>query len=236
MRQRQHQGRKRVRQDRPRWWDHRRLHPGARSGQGRRFGRRFVQHPEHAAGRQPIPLFAAVNSGDSTRARRPPPGPRTTVLQPIDNAPVVNRVKAGQTIPVKWRLLTNTGAPIANCLQRHRDRDHARLRARHRDRSGRGGRSRFIRAPRPGEWLYYQFNWQSLKSYAGSCKIMHLNVHDGVTHDAGFQFVESAHAGTVGSPSDAFAGRSLLRGSSNHRRRGSGGGRRRRGGGGRGAR
>jgi hypothetical protein len=36
----------------------------------------------------------------------------------------------------------------------------------------------------------YQLNWQSPKSYAGSCKTLHLNVHDGVTHDAFFQFTK----------------------------------------------
>ena len=36
----------------------------------------------------------------------------------------------------------------------------------------------------------YQLNWQSPKSYAGSCKTLHLNVHDGVTHDARFQFTK----------------------------------------------
>jgi hypothetical protein len=36
----------------------------------------------------------------------------------------------------------------------------------------------------------YQLNWQSPKSYAGSCKTLHLDIHDGVTHDARFQFTK----------------------------------------------
>ena len=35
---------------------------------------------------------------------------------------------------------------------------------------------------------YYQVNWKSPKTYGGSCKVLHLNINDGVTHDANFQF------------------------------------------------
>ena len=109
--------------------------------------------------------------------------------QPIDNAPVVNRLKAGQAIPVKWRLLTNTGAPITNlssatitvttldcALGTTIDQVEEVV-------AGSSG----LQNQGNGN---YQLNWQSPKSYAGSCKTLHLNVHDGVTHDARFQFTK----------------------------------------------
>ena len=109
--------------------------------------------------------------------------------QPIDNAPVVNRLKAGQAIPVKWRLLTNTGAPITNlsgatitvttldcALGTTIDQLEEVV----------AGSSGLLNQGNGN----YQLNWQSPKSYAGSCKTLHLNVHDGVTHDARFQFTK----------------------------------------------
>ena len=125
------------------------------------------------------------------------PGPPTTAgtsdfigfSQPIDNAPVVNRLKAGQAIPVKWRLLTNTGAPITNlsgatitvttldcALGTTIDQLEEVV----------AGSSGLLNQGNGN----YQLNWQSPKSYAGSCKTLHLNVHDGVTHDARFQFTK----------------------------------------------
>jgi hypothetical protein len=34
---------------------------------------------------------------------------------------------------------------------------------------------------------YYQFNWKSPKSYAGSCKRLHLDLDEGITRTALFQ-------------------------------------------------
>ena len=34
----------------------------------------------------------------------------------------------------------------------------------------------------------YQLNWKTQKSWAGNCKAMHLDIGDGVTHDANFKF------------------------------------------------
>jgi hypothetical protein len=36
---------------------------------------------------------------------------------------------------------------------------------------------------------YYQLNWKSPATYAGSCKTLHLNL-GGVAHDALFQFTK----------------------------------------------
>jgi hypothetical protein len=126
-----------------------------------------------------------------------PPGPATTAgtsdfvgfSQPVDNAPVLNRVKAGQAVPIKWRLLTAAGAPITNLssasitvtslncsLGTTTDQvEEVTAAASSLQNLGNG---------------YYQMNWKSLKTYEQSCRTLHLNVHDGVTHDALFQFTK----------------------------------------------
>ena len=35
---------------------------------------------------------------------------------------------------------------------------------------------------------YYPFNWKTSKSYAGSCKTLLLNLGDGTSRTAAFQF------------------------------------------------
>ena len=35
---------------------------------------------------------------------------------------------------------------------------------------------------------YYQINWKAPKSYAGSCKTLHLDLGEGITRDALFRF------------------------------------------------
>jgi len=35
---------------------------------------------------------------------------------------------------------------------------------------------------------YYQLDWKSPKSYAKSCKTVHLDLGEGITHDAYFDF------------------------------------------------
>jgi glutamine cyclotransferase len=37
---------------------------------------------------------------------------------------------------------------------------------------------------------YYQLNWKTQKTYAGSCKTLHLDVGDGVSHRALFRFTK----------------------------------------------
>jgi hypothetical protein len=37
---------------------------------------------------------------------------------------------------------------------------------------------------------YYQFNWKTPKNYANSCKTMHLDLGEGITHTALFSFTK----------------------------------------------
>ncbi|TAK01847.1 MAG: hypothetical protein EPO36_04285 [Chloroflexota bacterium] len=125
------------------------------------------------------------------------PGPPITVEawdfvgfgQPIDALPVLNRVKAGQSIPVKWRLLDSAGAPITDLasaeitVTTYSCAVGMTIDLLEEVAAGASGLQNL------GDG-YYQVNWKSPTSYANACKAMHLNVHDGVLHDALFEFTK----------------------------------------------
>jgi hypothetical protein len=105
---------------------------------------------------------------------------------PIANAPTLNTLKAGSAVPVKWRLLDPSGAPV-------RDLTSAFLVI-----TGLNCASGAAIGPtQPASTVgplqnlgdgYYQVNWKTTASLAGTCQTMHLAVGDGVTHDALFRF------------------------------------------------
>jgi len=106
---------------------------------------------------------------------------------PVDNAPVVNRAKAGQALPIKWRLMNAAGEPISNITS-------ATISVTSYDCSLATTIDDVEVVVAGGSGLlnlgsgYYQMNWKSPTTYAGLCKVMHLTVA-GVAHDALFQFV-----------------------------------------------
>ena len=109
--------------------------------------------------------------------------------QPIDNAPVLNRATAGLAIPVKWRILGASGAPVTTLAS-------ARLTVTGLS-CALGSTVDLIEETASGESGlknlgngYYQLNWKSPKTYASSCKVLHLDIGDGVLHDALFQFTK----------------------------------------------
>jgi hypothetical protein len=106
--------------------------------------------------------------------------------QPVDNS-AVNVANAGKTIPVKWRIVDANGAPVTtwpsvtvtatslSCsLGSTPDliEEYA---------AGASGLQNLGNG-------YYQFNWATPKSYANSCKTLHLGLGDGADHTAQFQF------------------------------------------------
>lgn len=106
---------------------------------------------------------------------------------PVRNAPAVNPVKAGAAVPLKWRLLDSSGAPVSD------------LAAAHLTVTGRNCTTGAATGPTQQAKIvgpalqnlgggYYQLNWKTLASYAGTCETTHLDVGDGVTHDALFRF------------------------------------------------
>jgi hypothetical protein len=109
---------------------------------------------------------------------------------PVDNPPVVNEAKAGQAIPVKWRLTDKNGIPIddpasfssltsyrVSCDSLEGDptegvEEYA---------SGSSG----LQYSGDGYW---QFNWKTPKTFASQCRMMIVVFEDGSTKSAKFKF------------------------------------------------
>jgi hypothetical protein len=113
----------------------------------------------------------------------------TGFFSPVDNGGVLNKAKAGQAIPLKWRLTDANGDPVLSLasvtatvtsltcsLSTTADavEEYA---------TGSSGLQNL------GDG-YYQFNWATPKTYANSCKTLSLNLGDGVPHTALFQFTK----------------------------------------------
>lgn len=110
-------------------------------------------------------------------------------FSPVDNPPVLNIAKAGQTIPIKWQIThansdwnsdptsffnkpsfsvvtCDTSAPV----------DVIEV-----DTAGSSG----LQYLDNGNW---QYNWKTSKTYAGKCMKMILNLKDGTSYIANFSF------------------------------------------------
>lgn len=108
-------------------------------------------------------------------------------FQPVDNGST-NVVKAGQTVPVKWRVL-DAGVPVSdpasfvslssvkvNCGTLDGAVD--RIEEITTNASG-------LTYHNDGNW---QFNWKTPKAYAGTCRVMTVELSDGSTRSADFRF------------------------------------------------
>ena len=110
-------------------------------------------------------------------------------LPPIDNLPIVNSTKAGQTVPIKWQLKDANGNLVSDL--------------------GSLAPNGLVSGPivcmsntfispveelsSPGSTVFrfdgtqFIYNWQTLKSYTG-CRLLQVKLADGTVHEAMFQF------------------------------------------------
>jgi hypothetical protein len=103
----------------------------------------------------------------------------TGFFQPIDMT-AVNIAKAGQSVPVKWRLTDANGVAISdpasfvglysfgNTCESGTPSDEVETY------SGSSG----LQYLGDGYW---QFNWKTPKTYAGACRTMYVKFNDGTT-------------------------------------------------------
>jgi hypothetical protein len=108
-------------------------------------------------------------------------------FQPVDNNQV-NMAKAGQTIPVKWRL-TQGGQPVSDPAS-FESLTSRQVNCATQDDIGLDTIESYTNASGllyqgDGNW---QFNWKTAKNYAGQCRVMTVTLSDGSTHTASFQF------------------------------------------------
>ncbi len=111
-------------------------------------------------------------------------------FSPVDNPPIVNVAKAGQTVPIKWRLTDASGAVISDSGSfsgltsydvKCGDLAGNPLDAVPADTSGSSG----LQYLGNGNW---QYNWKTSKGYANTCRMMVLTLADGTQFTAIFKF------------------------------------------------
>jgi hypothetical protein len=109
--------------------------------------------------------------------------------RPVDNGGVMNVAKAGQAIPLKWRLLDADDNPVTNLASAgmtvaslscslgttvDQVEEYA---------TGSSGLQNLGNG-------YYQLNWKSPSTYATSCKELRLNIGEGSPRTANFKFTK----------------------------------------------
>lgn len=111
--------------------------------------------------------------------------------RPVDNPPKLNGAKAGQAIPLKWRVTDLQGNPVD---------DLARVSMLAIVRVCSSGRTAGETPYKVEEYAadsselqnlgngYYQWNWKTPKYYRNSCRTLKLDLGDGVEHEAWFKF------------------------------------------------
>jgi hypothetical protein len=140
-----------------------------------------------------VPLSISVNgTGGTVAAHSTSPVSSWRFVgfdEPVDTLPTINRTKAGQAIPLKWRLLTSDGAPVTNPSS-------AKLAVVALACSASAPVDDIEQVVADGSGLqnlgngYYQLNWKTEKAYAGTCKTLRLDLSEGITHDASFNFTK----------------------------------------------
>ena len=108
-------------------------------------------------------------------------------FSPISNPPVLNEVKAGQNIPIKFSLSGNKGLgiffPGYPASQQINCADNAPINV-----------LQEIDTPGNSTLQYnassdtYQYNWKTEKSWAGTCRVLVVKLADGTEHVAYFKF------------------------------------------------
>ena len=107
-------------------------------------------------------------------------------FSPVDNQPVSNRLKAGQAVPLKFSLAGNhgldilsSGSPASQAIPCNGGLADAL------EETASPGSSTLSYDPLTGN---YQYVWKTLKSYAGTCRVLSLKLDDGTKLYANFEF------------------------------------------------
>jgi hypothetical protein len=108
---------------------------------------------------------------------------------PVDNNGVLNVARAGQALPLKWRLLDAGGNPVTTLGSVKITAQNLTC-----DLGATADQVEEYAAGSSGLQNlgdgYYQFNWKTPSTYAKSCKTMHLDLGEGATRTALFRFTK----------------------------------------------
>ena len=111
-------------------------------------------------------------------------------FSPVDNPPVVNTVKAGRAVPIKWSLLDSDGGYVTD-LGTFRSLSSQSVNC------AIGTPSNAIEETvgAGGSGLSYdplthrfQYNWKTTSGWKGTCRVLTLVLTDGTRRDAVFKF------------------------------------------------
>jgi hypothetical protein len=105
--------------------------------------------------------------------------------QPVDAYPVVNVAKAGSAIPLKWRVVDSAGTPVANVASAS---IATKLSGACTGSASGDDIEQYVAANQSslqnlGDG-YYQYNWKTNKTWAGSCRQIVLAVDSAIVLDA----------------------------------------------------
>ena len=109
-------------------------------------------------------------------------------LQPIDNLPMTNSSKAGQTIPVKWQLKDAAGNLISDLGTPCFEVDPGSVTC------DSTPADVIEELAAPGSTVFrfdgtqFIYNWQTSKQWAGGCRTLQVKLSDGTSHYAQFTF------------------------------------------------
>jgi CSLREA domain-containing protein len=110
-------------------------------------------------------------------------------FSPVNDEPTLNSAKAVQTIPLKWHLQDVFGNPITDLSSATVSVTSLACTAG----ATTDAIEEYARGTSGLQNLgdgHYQFNWATPKNYAGTCKTMRLDLGDGITQTALFQFTK----------------------------------------------
>ena len=132
---------------------------------------------------------------DGVSTSVPPGGPAVSFASwsasgfraPVDNPPVLNTVKSGRAIPLKWHLSDASGAPVTDLatatvsVQNLACGLATTTDAIEQTFAGGSGLQNLGNGD-------YQLNWKTSSAWSGSCKTMRLDLGGGVVVQADFEF------------------------------------------------
>jgi hypothetical protein len=125
--------------------------------------------------------------GAFTVVGRVPPYPFNGFVQPVDNEPVVNRLKAGVSVPVKFSLGGDRGLDIVavNSPTSRIVSCQVGVAVGDVEQTATAGQSELSFDETTGLYTYV---WKTDKSWAGQCREFTLTLADGTSHNAMFLF------------------------------------------------